>query len=212
MNIVQLYIQGQRLDLFDDEDIVITSSIQNSKDISKIFTDFSQSFTVPASKSNNKIFKHYYNADIAEGYNYDARKKTDATLELNYSNFRNGKIRLDGVQLKQGKPYAYKITFFGSTVTLPELLGEDLLSDLQPLDNYDHEYSESQVLTGFESSLKSGNIVYPLISHTNRLFYDSSNDTLRLSLPLSLSLSLSLFLFSCINTYIYIYIHIYIYI
>ena len=58
MNIVQLYIQGQRLDLFDDEDIVITSSIQNSKDISKIFTDFSQSFTVPASKSNNKIFKH----------------------------------------------------------------------------------------------------------------------------------------------------------
>lgn len=177
MNIVQLYIQGQRVDLFDDEDIVITSSIQNSKDISKIFTDFSQSFTVPASKSNNKIFKHYYNADIAEGYNYDARKKTDATLELNYSNFRNGKIRLDGVQLKQGKPYAYKITFFGSTVTLPELLGEDLLSDLQPLDNYDHEYSESQVLTGFESSLKSGNIVYPLISHTNRLFYDSSNDT-----------------------------------
>lgn len=176
MNEVQLYINGQRADLFSDEDIVITSSIQNSKEISKIFTDFSQSFTVPASKANNKIFKHYYNADIAVGYNYDARKKVDAIIELNYSHFRNGKIRLDGVQLKQGKPYAYKITFFGSTVTLTDLLGEDLLSDLEGLESYNHDYGEAEVLTGLQSSLLSGNIIYPLISHTNRFFYDSSND------------------------------------
>lgn len=175
MNEVQLYVDGQRVDLFNDENIVITSSIQNSKDISKIFTDFSQSFTVPASDSNNKIFKHYYNADIGSGYGFDARKKADSTIELNYSNFRNGKLRLDGVQLKQSKPYAYKVTFFGNTVTLPDLLGEDLLSDLAGLDAYDHEYSESEVLTGLQSGLVSGNIVYPLISHSNRLYYDSSD-------------------------------------
>ena len=69
MNEVQLYIKGKRVDLFSDENISVTSSIQNSSDISKIFTDFSQSFTIPASSNNNKIFKHYYNTDIASGYN-----------------------------------------------------------------------------------------------------------------------------------------------
>jgi len=175
MNLVQLYIGKDKLDLFNDEDIVITSTIQNAKDISKIFTDFSQSFTIPASPTNNKKFKHFYNVDIATGYNYDGRKKIDAEIEINHSTFRKGKIRLDGVQLKENKPYAYKITFFGNTVTLPDLLGEDLLSDLTDLDAYDHEYSEDQVRTGLQSSLVSGNIIYPLISHTQRFFYDSSS-------------------------------------
>lgn len=177
MNEVQLYINGQRADLFKDEGISITSSIQNSSDISKIFTDFSQSFTIPASPVNNKLFKHYYNADIAGGYNFDAREKVDAIIELNYAHYRKGKLRLNGVQIKDNIPSAYKVTFFGSTVTLPDLMGEDLLSDLVGLDAYDHEYSEDQVRTGLQTSLVSGNIVYPLISHSKRLYYDSGDTT-----------------------------------
>ena len=57
MNEVQIYIGNVKLDLFEDENISLTSSIQNSKDIGKIFTDFTQSFSVPASATNNKIFK-----------------------------------------------------------------------------------------------------------------------------------------------------------
>ena len=177
MNIIQLYIQGQRMDLFADETISVTSSIQNSRDIGKIFTDFSQSFTIPASKNNNKVLKHYYNTTIAEGSSIDARKKLDGLIELNHATFKKGKIRVDGVKMKDNLPEVYKITFFGSTVTLPELFGEDKLSDVGTLSAYDHPYDASQVKTGFEGSLESGNIVYPLISHTNRLYYDSSGTT-----------------------------------
>ena len=56
MQYIQLYIQGERVDLFEDESVSITNTIQNIKDISKVFTSFSQSFTLPASKVNNKIF------------------------------------------------------------------------------------------------------------------------------------------------------------
>ena len=177
MNIIQLYIQGQRMDLFPDETISVTSSIQNSRDIGKIFTDFSQSFTIPASKNNNKVLKHYYNTTIAEGNSVDARKKLDGLIELNHATFKKGKIRVDGVKMKENKPEVYKITFFGSTVTLPELFGEDKLSDVGTLSAYDHPYDASQVKTGFQGSLESGNIIYPLISHTNRLYYDSSGTT-----------------------------------
>jgi hypothetical protein len=46
MNKVDLYVNGFRLDLFDDEEITINLSVQNVQDISKVFTDFTQGFTV----------------------------------------------------------------------------------------------------------------------------------------------------------------------
>ena len=55
MNKVILYIKDadnvfQQVDLFEDETISVTSKIQDIRNISKVFTDFSQSFTLPASK------------------------------------------------------------------------------------------------------------------------------------------------------------------
>ena len=63
-----------------------------------MFTDFSQSFTLPASSRNNKIFRHFYNYFISEGA-FVARKKVDAKLEINYIPFREGKIFLNGVKM-----------------------------------------------------------------------------------------------------------------
>jgi hypothetical protein len=64
MNKVDIYVNDFRLDLFDDEDISINLSVQNVQDISKVFTDFTQGFTIPASPRNNEILQHYYNANI----------------------------------------------------------------------------------------------------------------------------------------------------
>ena len=90
---IELYIEGQRVELFKDESVTITDSIQNVRDIDKVFTAFTQSFSIPASKTNNKIFKHYYNFDITNGF--DARKKVTSTIELNSIPFRSGKIKLE---------------------------------------------------------------------------------------------------------------------
>ena len=109
MQKLQLYISGTRIDLFKDESVSITQSIQNIRDIKKIFTEFTKTFSIPASKVNNKIFKHYYNFDIIDGF--DARNKVAASIELNNIPFKKGFVKLEGVQLKKNKPYAYKITF-----------------------------------------------------------------------------------------------------
>ena len=69
---LQLYIEGEQIELYDDESITLTQSIQDVRDIKKIFYDYSRTFSVPASKNNNKIFKHFYNYFI-DGF--DARKK-----------------------------------------------------------------------------------------------------------------------------------------
>jgi hypothetical protein len=66
MNKVDIYVNGFRLDLFNDEQISINLSVQNVQDISKIFTDFTQSFTVPATAVNKQIFAFYSNTSIED--------------------------------------------------------------------------------------------------------------------------------------------------
>lgn len=88
MQQLQIFFDGQQVELFKDESIVLTQSIQDIKDIQKVFVPFTQTFNVPASKINNKIFQHFYNFNI-EGF--DARKKTPSELYLNYKLFKKVK-------------------------------------------------------------------------------------------------------------------------
>jgi len=168
--VIQLYIENERVELFKDESVTITDSIQNVKDIDKVFTAFSQSFSIPASKANNKIFKHYYNFDIINGF--DARKKVAATIELNNLPFRSGKIKLEGVDLKNNKAHTYRITFFGDIVELKDKLGEKKLSDLD-FTAYNLDYSPTTVYTKLNTAPSSTNhIIAPLITHSQRLYYE----------------------------------------
>jgi hypothetical protein len=176
---VQVYIQGQRLDLFQDETISVKQVIQDIKDISKLFGDYSQSFTVPASKRNNDIFKNFYNADIVNGF--DARTRVQGSIDVNTLDFKRGKIRLDGVEVKNNKPTSYRITFFGNAIKIKDLLGEDYLSQLTWLDNFDHDYSGDAVKTGLTTGIDftvdgvdyDKAIVYPLIAYERQFYYNS---------------------------------------
>ena len=187
MQQIQLYISGTKVDLFQDESVSLTNTIQNIKDISKVFTSFSQSFVVPASKVNNQLFRHYYNYNVDDGF--DGRLKVSATIELNYLTFQKGKIKLEGTQLKKNKIYGYKITFYGNTVELNDLIGEDtldaLVGDSNWIDGFSKPYSSTAIYSGLVSGYDIINdsinypnaIITPLITHTTRLFYDSASDT-----------------------------------
>ena len=177
MQKIVLYIKNnddvyKRVDMFNDETISLTSKIQDVRDIQKVFTDFSQTFTLPASKTNNKLFQHWYNYNIDNGF--DARSRKDAIMELDFSPFRRGKISLNNVKMKDNKPFSYEVIFYGNTINLKDLLGDDELSLLSSLDTYTHDYNNTNVKTGLQTSLSSGKIIYPLISHTKRFFYDSA--------------------------------------
>ena len=177
MQNIELYIEGQRLDLFGDESVSLTQTIKNAKDVSKVFTAFTQTFNVPASKANNIIFKHYYNFDINNGF--DARVKVAGTIELNSFPFKEGKIKLEGVTLKENVAYAYKLTFFGNTVDLKDLLGEDKLNQLVSLNSLSLDYKSDEIKSRLQADPTTNNIITPLITSgasgtTSRLYYDSA--------------------------------------
>ena len=172
-----------RLDLFGNETISLTQVVQDVKDPGKIFTNFTKTFSIPASKTNNKFFKHYENFTQDVNYAFDARKKVQAKIELNSLPFQQGKLRLEGVDLKNGRPNNYRVTFFGS-LNLKDILGDLKLSDLDWLSNFDTTYTSSSLITGMSSSgtgsVTVDSVAYPiplvtaLIGNTQRAFYSSS--------------------------------------
>lgn len=171
----------KRVDLFNDETISLTQSIQNVKDIAKVFTDFTKTFTLPANAEVNKLFKHYYNFDIVGGF--DARLKVDALIKLNGVDFKEGKIKLEGVDLKDNKPHSYRVTFFGKLVELKDLIGDDKIDELPFLEKFKIDYDSATVkdyLTTFNNNVTIDSetflrpIITPLITHSKRLFYDDS--------------------------------------
>lgn len=188
MQKIQLYIEGQRVDMFKDESVTLTDTIKNAKDIDKVFTEFSKTFSLPASKLNNKIFKHFYNYDITNGF--DARIRVSSVIELNDLPFKDGFIKLEGVDLKDNLAHTYKITFFGNTISLKNLLGDDQLSDLSWLNNFNKKQSDgsaivysypdiqSYLTTGLNKTVDGVNyakpLQVPLVTHTQRLYYKTS--------------------------------------
>lgn len=180
MQQLQIFFDGQQVELFKDESIVLTQSIQDIKDIQKVFVPFTQTFNVPASKINNKIFQHFYNFNI-EGF--DARKKTPSELYLNYKLFKKGKIKLEGVQLKNNEPHTYKLTFYGDTINLKDVVGEDKLSALDQLGKYSFDWTDTNISTYMSNGLDvvtptgtmTDAVIVPLITHTARLLFDSNS-------------------------------------
>lgn len=190
---IQLYVNGQQVELFQDENVNITSSIQNVRDIGKVFADYSQSFSVPASPNNNKIFKHYYNPDLNNGF--DARIKADAIIDINYQPFKSGKIALTEVEMRNNKPYSYKLTFYGGIVSLKDIIGDDQLEDLNWLSNFNTDYTYLEVRTrlqnGKDFTIDSVSypdaIITPFISAEERWYYSTSSGSGNVSTSLGSS-------------------------
>lgn len=166
MRQVQVYIEGQKIELFEDEQINVTSSVQNINDISKVFTDFSQSFTVPASTVNNEIFQHFYQTDVDGTIDHNIRR--NALIEIDLTTFRRGKIQIEKANIKNGHAENYQLTFYGEIRTLKDLFGEDKLNQLD-LTEFEFAYTGTEIYNRITDLVTDYDVRYPLIA-SNRLW------------------------------------------
>ena len=189
---VQLFINNERIDLFGWEDINIVDSVQDFRDVGKLFVPFSRKFTVPASKNNNRVFRHYYNQNLLDGF--DARFKISAVIKINGEVYKKGRVTLLSSALKNDVAYSYSLVFYENTVDLKTVIGDDLLSELNGfhinlfnLESYDNTsaysgfqygytlgtYAENLYSTALDTDLKP-DLVIPFISSSNYYFFDTS--------------------------------------
>jgi hypothetical protein len=175
---LQLFIENKRVDFFEDESIQLTDSIQDARDIGKIFTAVSRDFTVPATLINNNLFKHFYNFDILDGF--DPRQKVKASLFQNGFLYKKGFVQLRSVNLQNNKASSYKIFFTGLLGELKDIFKSDKLSDLLSLDKFSHPYDVTTIRAGLQNYFDVVNnqadftnpnnkdLCYPFVSSVNR--------------------------------------------
>ena len=189
MIVVGIYIKDtvtleyNRVELFNDEKISVNSSIQQINDISKTFTDYSQTFVVPASKQNNKIFRHWYENSNDNGFS--TLVKADAYIEIDTIPFRSGKIQLESANVKDGQPQDYSITFIGTLGSLKDKFNGLYLKDLTDT-TYDFIYDASVVRDKIVTTTTSANVMFPLISSNRYWVYGGSglNDVNDIDTPI----------------------------
>ena len=170
--ITSIYIGTDKLDLFKDDNIQLKSSVVEIQDITKIFTDSTNSFSVPATDNNNRIFKHFYNANLVDGW--DVFNKVDTVIELSGSFYKQGKVKLTNVITRSQKPVSYEIQFYGLLTSLKDLLGNDKLSDLD-MSSYNYNYNGTSVVLNL---IKKDLAPYDLINtplSNKRLIYNSDS-------------------------------------
>lgn len=170
-----IYVDGisKRIELFDDEKISVTSSVQDIADVSKAKTDFTQSFTIPASTTNNEIFKHWYESSLDGGF--DHRVKYNGYIEIDTRTFREGAFALNDVKYKDNMVDSYSIVFYGKAKNIKDILKEDKLANLD-FSSLNHTFTSTEVINRITTS--TGNVSYPLFAHDRIYEYNTggSND------------------------------------
>ena len=163
----------KRLELFSDENIELSSSIQNVQDISKVFSDFTQGFTIPATTYNASIIHYFEESSINQIYDYQVM--FDAYIEIDTIPFKRGKLQVDKSQIKDGNPYCYNVQFFGHLTSLKDTFGELKLSDLD-LTPYSFEYSGANVRNRIIDGATDYDVRFPLISSERIWTYGDATD------------------------------------
>ena len=136
-------------DLNDKVSVTIKDAIKKSKDIAKVFTAYTNPFTLPASKRNNIIFKRFSNNKVFDGF--DPRRKYDARIQLNGVDFKKGYIKLNKVNMVNNQPFSYSVQFFGELASLKDTVSDTKLKELIGLDKYTFPYTDANVQKGFET-------------------------------------------------------------
>ena len=170
---LEIFVEGQRLDTYDYEALNLKKSVKDFRDISKVFTSFSRSITVPASKVNNRVFKHYHNLTIS-GNGFDGRQMVKAELKINGISLEKGRISIESAKKRFGEIQSYTIRFYGGLSEFKKRIGSDYLHnlDLSALDISDLNMSDE--LDG--NSTDTG-VIFMLSSLRNRFIYDLGSQT-----------------------------------
>jgi hypothetical protein len=131
------------LDLFKDEPMNMNISFAEIQDITKKNSSFSQTFSLPGTKTNNRVFDYYYEITSLPT-NFDPNKKFPAILTWDGVEIFQGNIRLENVVVSKGD-IIYSVTFYNQVGDLAANIGDKFLRETN-LDHLDHPYSADVIL------------------------------------------------------------------
>jgi len=117
-------------DLYEDENIPLTLSVDNFKNAAEKIQSYSKAFKLPGTKKNNRIFDNIFEITrSAQGIVFNPYLKTQAKLKQDGFLLFEGYLRLIAIQDKKGE-ISYNVNLYSEVVALADVLKEKEFSDL----------------------------------------------------------------------------------
>ena len=155
-----------QLDIFNDEDILLSNNITGLFDVGQLPSDFTRQITLPGTKVNNAFFEHVYDISIVNPYLFATNIKVPAYFDFDSIYLSSGYIQLNKVNLKENKFIeSYEVTIYGSLSSFGRDINLSYLTDLNSLSKYNHTSSLDNISASWSGNLFSGDIVYPLADY-----------------------------------------------
>jgi hypothetical protein len=140
------------LDLYEDEDIPLTLSVDDFKNVAEKVQSYSKAFNLPATKRNNKIFDQLFEITRTDnGVIFNVYKKTECVLKQDGFTLFQGFLRLLDVTDKNGET-SYNVNLYSEVVALADFLKDSNFRDLD-FSELTHDYNYSNIRNSWQGIL-----------------------------------------------------------
>ena len=168
----RLIANDVELDLFADEDYLISDNVTGLFDIGVLPADFTRQIMLPGSKKNNAFFEHVYDISIQNPFLFATNQKVPAYFDFDSVYVSQGYLQLNKVNVKANKFIeSYEVTIFGSLSSFARDLKTNFLTQLSVLNEFNHTASLQNITASWEGNLFNGAIVYPMAEYGQRIQY-----------------------------------------
>jgi hypothetical protein len=167
MDVLEIEVNGQFLELYEDEKIVQSLNVLNINDITKRGSEYSNAFKVPRTNVNSNIIEF---ADFVTSNSSFPFVKNECSIYINGYQFKKGYLQL----IEVAKDLTLR--FYTGNIGFYNKLKAAKLNQLQ-LTDLDHTWSLTNAVA---SRFNTEGYIYPLIDYNGVLSTGNSIDVRRL--------------------------------
>ena len=131
-------------DLYQEEDIPLTLSIDDFKNVAEQVKSYSKDFNLPATKRNNQIFNNMFEITRADdGLIFNPYVKTKSVLKQDGFILFEGYLRLIDVKDKEGE-ISYNVNLYSDVIALADVLKDKTFKELD-FTELEHDYNKQEI-------------------------------------------------------------------
>jgi hypothetical protein len=182
---IQLLEDGQViLDLYEDENIPLTLSVDDFKNVAEKVQSYSKAFNLPATKRNNQIFENLFELTrSAQNFlTFNPYAKTKSVLKQDGFTLFEGYLRVLDIQDKEGE-ISYNVNLYSEVISFADTLKDKTFSQLD-FTELEHLYNKTNIklswndsgtgitytnssTSGFRNDFKT--VKYPFVDWTHQI-------------------------------------------
>jgi hypothetical protein len=138
-------------DLYEDEDIPLSLSVDNFKNVAEKVQSYSKAFKLPATKRNNLIFDNMFEITRSDdGIIFNPYNKTECVLKQDGFILFKGYLKMLDITDKEGE-ISYNVNLYSEVVALADILKDRTFSELD-FTELTHDYNKTQIKYSWNDS------------------------------------------------------------